>query len=113
VPIGVSAAFCIELLKPAELLPVENFNAVTSAAGAAGASAKVVVRDSVFERNAQSGLSASGTGAELTISSSVVTGSNNGVGQFSGGVIYTRQDNTVRGNTNDIVNGPFINLGGS
>jgi len=31
----------------------------------------------------------------------------------SGGLIYTRQNNTVRGNTNDLVGTPFINVGGS
>jgi hypothetical protein len=110
---SASASNAIVQLAVARSLFIENFNAVIGGAAAAGAAARLVVRDSMFERNAQTGLSASGTGAELTISSNVVTGSNNGVGKFSGGVVYTRQDNTVRGNTNDIVGGPFINLGGS
>jgi hypothetical protein len=79
-------------------------------ARAAGAAARVFVSDSVFERNAP-GASVTGTGAELTLSSNVVTGSNNGVAARA--VIYTRQNNTVRGNTSDLGGTPYINLGGS
>jgi hypothetical protein len=91
---------------------VENFNAVVS--GASGGSAsRVFVTDSVFERNAQIALSSSGTGAEVTITSNVVTGSSQGVGKFSGGVVFTRSNNTVRGNATDVVNGPFTAVGGT
>jgi Right handed beta helix region len=110
---NASSTNAIVQLAIARSLFVENFNAVQGGAGAAGAAARIFVSDSVFERNAQTGLGVSGTGAELTISSNVVTGSSSGVSKSSGGVIYTRQNNTVRGNTNDLVGTPYINLGGS
>ena len=113
VAFNASSTNAIVQLAIARSLFVENFNAVAGGAGASGATARVFVSDSVFERNAQSGLSVSGAGAELTLSSNVVTGSNSGVSKSSGGVIYTRQNNTVRGNTNDLVGTPYINLGGS
>ena len=90
---------------------VENFVGLTGATGA-GIATKMFVSDSVFERNIQEGLSINGSGAEMTISSNVVSGSGDGVGKFSGGVMYTRQNNTVRDNTNNVVNGPFTILGG-
>ena len=48
----------------------------------------------------------------MTIASNVVTGSGEGVAKFSGGVVYTRQNNSVHGNTTDVVNGPFTVLSG-
>jgi len=109
---NASATSAIVQVAIARSLFVENFNAVIS--GASGGSlSKVFVTDSVFERNAQSALSASGTGAEMTISDNVVTGSSQGVGKFSGGVVYTRSNNTVRGNATDVVNGPFTGVGGT
>jgi hypothetical protein len=108
---NANAANAIVQLTVARSLFAENFVGLTGATGG-GTAAKVFVSDSVFERNAQEGLSSNGTGAEMTISSNVVTGSGNGVGKFSGGVIYTRQNNTVRDNTNNVVNGPFTILGG-
>jgi len=97
----------------ARSLIAENFSGVIGAASAAGAAARIFVSDCVFERNAQTALSVGGTGAELTLSSNVVTGSNNGVSKSSGAVVYTRQNNTVRGNTTDLGGTPYINLGGS
>lgn len=96
----------------ARSLFIENFSGVAGGTSAAGAAAHLVVSDSVLERNAQGGLSISGTNADLTISNNVVTGSSQGVAKFSGGIVFTRQSSTVRGNTTDVVNGPFTNIGG-
>ena len=90
----------------------ENFSAVIGATSG-GTAAHLFVSDSVFERNAQTALSISGTGADMTIASNVVTGSGQGVAKFSSGVVYTRQNNSVRGNTSDVVNGPFTVLSGT
>jgi hypothetical protein len=92
---------------------VENFEAVAGVTFATGAAARLFVTDSVFERNANRGLRSDGTAAELTISNNVVTGSGQGIGKFSSGVIYTRSDNTVRGNTTDVQNGPLTAIGGT
>ena len=108
---NASSTTAIVQLTVARSLFVENFSGLVGATGS-GTAAKIFVSDSVFERNAQEGLSISGVGAEMTISSNVVTGSGNGVGKFSFGVMYTRQNNTVRDNTNNVVNGPFTILGG-
>jgi hypothetical protein len=49
----------------------------------------------------------------MTVSSNSVTGSSQGIGQFSSGKVFTLQNNAVRGNITDIVNGPFTSFGGT
>jgi len=93
-------------LAVARCLFVENFSGVTGATFASGAIARLFVTDSVFERNANSGISIDGTAAELTIASNVVTGSNLGISKVSGATIFTR------GNTTDTSGGAFTSLPG-
>jgi len=107
-----TASGAIVQLSIARSVFVENFNGVISGASGGGAS-RAFVSDSVFERNTQIAISSSGLGSEMTISNNAVTGSSQGAGKFSSGVVYTRLNNAVRGNTTDVVNGPFTSFGGT